>query len=65
MAEAMRQGRKGFGPMDNDDEDDYGDEEGHEDDDEEDDEDLDGDAELDEAAKMMLMMEEQEKMYLQ
>jgi hypothetical protein len=33
MAEAMRQGRKGFGPMDNDDEDDYGDEEGHEDDD--------------------------------
>lgn len=61
----MRQGRKGFGPLDNDDEDDYGDEEGHEDDDEEEDEDLDGDAELDEAAKMMLMMEEQEKMYLQ
>ena len=66
MAEAMRQGRKGFfGPVDGQEDDpDYGDEDGHEEDEEDEDEE-DDDAELDEAAKMMLMMEEQEKMYIQ
>jgi hypothetical protein len=62
MAEAMRKGRKGFGPMDGEEEDDeYGDEDGQD----EDEDDEEGDAELDEAARMMLMIEEQEKMYLQ
>lgn len=68
MAEAMRQGRKGFGPLDHgceDDDEDYGDEDGQEDDEDDEEDDEDGDAELDEAARMMLMMEEQEKMYIQ
>ena len=68
MAEAMRQRGRGFGPMDNGEDDEYEDDEDYGEDDQheqgEDDDEEDVDAELDEAARMMLMMEEQEKLYL-